>query len=225
MSLWSVRLTSAIVLMTVSLGALACACCGPDRSAYSLSKGADNNVLETVQDLRLAIQGNMGDLGEAGSGGFMENPTMTAKWNAPAQSAGITSHRTMSIRLSQKDRQGQWQGLNLLFTPKPAEDWTTIFRTEPNTNKRINRTFGYATRYIGHHEFVVPGTLSIVSDPNKYWSKYSKLEAQFVFKGNGSHCFGNDFGENGLARYHAQFRMLEKAGNGWAFLNGEGTLK
>jgi hypothetical protein len=154
----------------------ACACC-INHPAYSAGKGADSYKIDEIRKLNSTWRTTLG-AGVGESGISMAEPKASVQ-----QEAG---NRNLAWRITLSERNaatGKTQKVVLRFTPESAKKWLYVTRTEPLQTQR--ELSGMA------HDFLIGGTVAVLSDPDKVMKDIRFTSAQLVLYAKGNQCFSS----------------------------------
>jgi hypothetical protein len=170
-------LTTAIVVAPWAVRTVhACACC-INNTTYSAGTGADSYKIDEIRKLTSTWHTTLG-AGVGESGISMAEPKTTVQ-----QDVG---HKTLAWRITLSERNtvtGKTQKVVFRFTPESAKKWFYITRTEPLSPKR--ELSGMA------HDFLMYGTVAVLSDPDKVMKDVRFTSAQLVLYAKGNQCFSS----------------------------------
>jgi hypothetical protein len=207
MSAWK-NLGSLLVLLgslSCSMSAHACACCLDGMGQYSVMQGVDAYQKSELFAHTKVLRTKM-NFGIAESNTVFTNPELVMQQVSTAQNG------LWNITLTERDDTSQRSHKVVLrFKPAQAAKWTYIRHTKPLEMQRD--TSGLS------HDFLIPGTVTVVSDKAGLMKDIRKISAQLTLYGHSNNCFD----ASSLYAFMFGMTFFDKADA--SSMSGEGHIK
>jgi hypothetical protein len=207
MSAWKtcISLAALLVSLCCSMSAHACACCLDGMGQYSVTHGVDAYQQSELFTRTKVLRAKM-NFGIAESNTVFTNPELVM------QQVSAVQNGMWNITLTERDDTAQrTHKVVLRFKPAQAAKWTYIRHTKPLETQRD--TSGLS------HDFLIPGTVTVMSDKAGLMKDIRKISAQLTLYGHSNNCFD----ASSLYAFMFDMVLFDKADA--SSMSGEGRIK